>query len=316
MELNQLKKEVKVIGKAKSIDRVRQGQTRNGKQYLAYSLNVMVENKKNETLDEIKVDFFATEGTAPYKSQNTFYNEAKLVDVDGYAEANTVSIFGEVDFREYKSRKSDREVSFNPIKGVFVHRLDEEMKHRAVANVETVITNIEDKLNDEDLPTGEKVITGFTVGYNEQIVELTDLIVPQSLAEDFVKIYKPKQTALLTLQFINRAVKGEQANDDNEEEEVQSAFGVIADTGAGVPTFTKYDNRTLVIGGSKPYLDDGELSEDEIEHALELRKEQKSRNLDVQNTPKQQPKQENKNTEDVFNQGFGNSQANDDIPDF
>ena len=118
MELNQLKKEVKVIGKAKSIDRVRQGQTRNGKQYLAYNLNVMVENKKNETLDEIQVDFFATEGTAPYKSQNTFYNEAKLVDVDGYEEANTVSIFGEVDFREYKSRKSDREVSFNPIKAL------------------------------------------------------------------------------------------------------------------------------------------------------------------------------------------------------
>src|SRR5699024_8867548 len=116
------------------------------------------------------------------------------------------------------------------------------LRYRAVANVETVITNIEDRLNDEDLPTGEKVITGFTVGYNEQIVELTDLIVPQSLAEDFVKIYKPKQTALLTLQFINRAVQGEQV-DDNEEEEVQSALGVLADTGPGVPTWTRYDTR-------------------------------------------------------------------------
>lgn len=316
MELNQLKKEVKVIGKAKNIDRVREGQTRNGKDYLAYTLTVMVHNKKNDTLDEIRVEFFSTEGTAPYKSQTKYYNEAKLADNTSYDEADLISIFGELDLQEYKNRRTDKETSFNSIKGVFIHRLDEDMKHRAVANVETVITGIEDKLNEEDLPTGEKTLTGFTIGYNEQIIELVDLTVPTSLAENIAKIYKPNQTAMLTLQFINRAINNEKEDNSEEEEEIVSAFGTIADTNAGSPTFTSYDNRTLVIGGTQPYLDDGELSEDEIEHALQLRKEQKSKNLEVKNfAQKEQSSSKDSSTEDVFNQGFG-STGNDDVPDF
>lgn len=315
MELNQLKKEVKVIGKAKSIDRVREGKTRNGKSYLAYTLNVIVKNEKNNTLDEIKVEFFSTDGTAPYKSQSKFYNEAKLSDDVGYEDADLVSVFGELGLQEYKNPKADKETSFNSIRGVFIHRLDEDMKHRAVANVETVITSIEDKLNEEGLPTGEKTVGGFTIGYNEQIIELIDLTVPSSLAEELGKVYKPHQTVQLTLQFINRAVKDDnQEVEQEQEKEVVSAFGTIADTDAGSPVFTSYDNRTLIIGGTPPFLDEGELSEDEIERAIQLRKEQKSKNLEVRDyTPKQETKQNNK--DDVFNQGFG-STGNDDIPDF
>lgn len=314
MELNQLKKEVKVIGKAKSIDRVREGQTRNGKDYLAYTLTVMVKNEKNNTLDEIRVEFFSTDGTAPYKSQTKYFNEAKVSDNVGYNDADLVSVFGELDLQEYKNRKTGKETSFNSIKGVFIHRLDEDMKHRAVANVETVITSIEDKLNEEDLPTGEKTLTGFTIGYNERIIELVGLTVPSSLADEISKIYKPHQTTQLTLQFINRAVNDD-SQQEEQEEEVTSAFGTIADTDAGSPVFTSYDNRTLVIGGTPPFLDEGELSEDEIEQALKLRKEQKSKNLEVKDyTPKQETKK-NDNTNDVFNQGFG-SEGNDDVPDF
>ena len=315
MELNELKKDAKIIGKAKEITKVRQGKSKkSGKAYIAYNLIVMVENKAKGIVDEIKVEFFSMEGNAPNKSQLKFFEEGKTVVADGYDNADIVDIVGNLSFNEYVSKSSNKYVFFNSLNGVFIHRLGEEgkdTKHKAVANVETVITDISDKLNEEDLPTGEKVLQGFTIGYSEEIIPIKDAIVPGVLAESFSKVYKPNQTATLTYQFVNRAIVEDDSQEPDEEEEVIPAFGSVADIETKGKVFTKYDTRTLLVGGLKPYDDDFALSQDEIDYAKELRtkKETEVKNTvpmsasDYPEPPKDEtPKQT----------GFGS----DDIPDF
>lgn len=310
--LNELKREMKVIGKAKDIQRVRQGQAQSsGKNYLAYTLVVMVENTKTGTVDDIKVDFFSMEGSSPYNSQTKFLEGGKTIANSSLEEADIVSIAGRVELEEYVN-KNGNHVVFNKLQGAFIHRLDEDMKHRAVANVETVITDIKDKLDDDDLPTGEKVLNGFTVGYKENIIVIKEAIVPKQLAEDFVKLYRAGQTAMLTYQFINRAIK-EDREEVVEDDAPTAAFGAVADIDAGRgKSFTRFDTRTLIVGGLQPYDEDLALTEDEINEALKLReakeKEVANSHYDVPAPPKKAvEKAENNNP-------FGVS--TDDIPDF
>lgn len=304
--LNELKREIKVVGKVKSIDRVREGEAKkSGKKYLAYTMYVMVENKKTGTVDDIRVDFFAMDGSAPFKSISKFLEEGKTVANTSKEEADLVTIAGRLELEEYVN-KEGKHVVFNKLQGAFIHRLDEDEKHRAVANVETVITDIKDKLDEDDLPTGEKVLNGFSIGYNDEVIVINEAIVPKQLAENFVKIYRTGQTAMLTYQFINRAV-------DNEEEEVEdeapvAAFGAVAEIETG-KKFRSYDKRTLVVGGLQPYDEDLALTKDEIDQALKVREEKESelinKTYDVPIKPKAEVKESN-------NQAFGS----DDIPDF
>lgn len=111
MELNELKKDAKIIGRAKEITKVRQGKSRkSGKAYIAYNLIVMVENKAKGIVDEIKVEFFSMEGNAPNKSQLKFFEEGKTVVADGYDNADIVDIVGNLSFNEYVSKSSNKYV--------------------------------------------------------------------------------------------------------------------------------------------------------------------------------------------------------------
>lgn len=308
-ELAQLKNEVTIVGKAKQISNVKEEVSKKGKPYLKYNLSVMVENKEKGLIDEIIVSFFSMEGSKPYKSQKKFLDEGKTIENDGYDNADEVSILANLEFNEYVSRKSEKYVSFNSLGGVFIHRLDEPERHKVLGNVETIITDISDRLNEEGLSTGEKLVQGFTVGYNESIIPINDAIVPSVLAENFGNIYKEKQTATLTYQLIRRAIDVEPEHE--EEEEPQAAFGVVADVSRGRQTFTNYENKTLIVGGQKPLKDGTELTEEEINKALELRKEAEalvknskpSKASDYPEPPK---------TETSSGPAFGS----DDIPDF
>ena len=312
--LNELKREMKVIGRAKDIERVREGEAKSsGKKYLAYTLIVAVENEKTGTVDDIKVDFFSMEGSSPYTSQTKFLAEGKTVANSSREEANVVSIAGRIELEEYVN-KNGKHVVFNKLQGAFIHRLDEDMKHRAVANVETVITEIKDKLNEDDLPTGEKVLNGFTVGYKENVIVIKEAIIPKQLAEDFVKLYREGQTAMLTYQYINRVIK-EDKDEVVEDEAPTAAFGAVADIDAGrSKTFTKFDNRTLVVGGFQPYDEDLALTQDEIKQALELRKAKENEvvnsTYDIPAPPKETVKKAEENVG-----GFGGSGLSE-IPDF
>jgi len=311
--LNELKREIKVIGKAKDIERVRQGTAqKSGKKYLAYTLVVAVENEKTGTVDDIKVEFFSMEGSSPYVSQTKFLEEGKTVANTSPEEANIVSIAGRLELEEYVN-KDGKHIVFNKLAGAFIHRLDEDMKHRAVANVETVITDIKDKLDEDDLPTGEKVLDGFSIGYKEDVIVIKEAIVPKQLAEDFVKIYKPGQTAMLTYQFINRALNEEKV-EEVEDEAPQAAFGAVADIDAGRgKAFTRYDKRTLVVGGLQPYDEDLALTKEEIEQASKLRKQKEAEVVNSTYNVPAPPKETVKKAEENVG-GFGS--ASSDIPDF
>ena len=313
--LNELKREMKVIGRAKAIERVREGEARkSGKKYLAYTLIVSVENEKTGTVDDIRVDFFSMEGSSPYTSQTKFLQEGKTVENSSKEEANIVSIAGRVELEEYVN-KNGNHVVFNKLQGAFIHRLNEDMKHRAVANVETVITEIKDKLNEDDLPTGEKVLNGFTVGYKESVIVIPEAIVPQQLAEDFVKLYREGQTAMLTYQFINRAINDEEDKVEEVDDTPTAAFGAVADIDAGRgKSFTRFDKRTLVVGGLQPYDEDLALTQDEIKQALELRKQKEAEVVNSTYEVPAPPKETVKKAED--NVGFGNGFDNSSIPDF
>lgn len=308
-ELAQLKNEVEIVGKAKQISNVVEKVSKKGKPYLKYTLAVMVENKDKGLIDEILVTFFSMEGSKPHNSQKKFLENGKTIENDGYDEADEVSILANLDFNEYVSGKSGKYIAFNNLSGVFIHRLDETKKHKVLGNIETIITSIEDNLNEEGLANGEKLVKGFTVGYQEKIIPIKDAIVPSVLAENFANIYKENQTATLTYQLIRRAID----KDEPEEEETpQAAFGVVADLNTNKQTFTNYENKTLIVGGQPPLKDGTEFTQEEINKANEIRTEEETR---VKNTIPQKasdypepPKQEDKPSATSF--------GTTDIPDF
>lgn len=313
--LNELKRELEVVGKVKELQRFREGVSKkSGKRYMAYTLVIQIKNPKTGTVDDVRVEFFSMEGSSPYTSQLKFYNEGKTIADTSEEEADVVSIKGRLELEEYVN-KNGNHVVFNKLQGAFIHRLNKDeqeyngAKPRAVANVETVITEIKDKLDDDDLPTGDKLLNGFTVGYKEDIIVIEDAIVPKQLAEDFSKFYKEGQTAMLTYQFINRVIKEEKA--EEVDDAPVAAFGAVADIDSG-KSFTSFDKRTLVVGGLPPYDDYLALTDEEIKQALSIRKAKEKEVANSHYDVPAPPKEEVKKAEN--NNPFGVS--TDDIPDF
>ena len=166
-----------------------------------------------------------------YKTLKQFPQEADIVKVGG-------ATFGVYDYKkDGVIRKS------NNISGKFFNRLEpkdlETTPQKAKFNVEGVIDKIEDVVNKEGVPTGEKKVTLNTIGYNGTIVPVM-LTVPTELAQGFASAgYYEGCVTEFEGNIINTV--------EIRTEQVQVAFG-----NPQVKTFKNYNKKLEICSGLLP----------------------------------------------------------------
>lgn len=266
VNLKQLQNNLRITGSLKEMNLERK-RTKKGED--AIMGHIVIASKIDDKLNEFRVEMFAKKTGKLYKSYNTIINEYQPAVAEGgkgvgLAAATRLTIEGNIDINDYISQ--DEMKTFNRFRGVFVRRVeDETVKDEAILQVELVVQNTLPHADKEGIENGEYKLQGFTVGYEQAIVPLFNMVVGTDLADVITEHYEPGSTGKLTF-----AVKSYQETEQAEEDPLADAagFGVQVDLDN---TVTTYVNELRVIGGLPPYLDGKELTEEEIAKAIQLR---------------------------------------------
>ena len=312
-QLRQLANSVEIVGTLKSKE-LEVKTSRAGNQYMSGKLVVVskFDNKINE--QSIKVMVMAT--SKLFKGIETVKNEYKSIDEHGEEVADRVRITGELKLNEYYNSQGTL-VRFNEIKGVFYNRLEpaDNQPDKSIASIETIIDEFVPELDKEQLPTGNYLVKGFTVGYGNDVVELQKAVVNSDLAQAFMNLYQSGQTGRLTFKLNNYV--------EVEEKEVEVAapthgFG-SQETVTSSNTIKNYVSNLEVIGGDMPYFGTKEYTQNEIETAKQVRA------LKLQTLQAPAPSTPPTNTgfgqgapslQDVANQMPSNMMNGNEMPDF
>lgn len=314
-QLRQLANSVEIVGTLKTKE-LEVKTSRAGNQYMSGKL-VVVSKFDNQIHEQsIKVMVMAT--SKLFKGIETVKNEYKSIDENGEAEASRVRITGELKLNEYYNSQGSL-VRFNEIKGVFYNRLEpaDDQPDKAIASIETVIKEFVPEIDKEQLPTGNYLVNGFTVGYGNDVIELQKAIVKSDLAQAFMNLYQPGQTGRLSFKLNNYV--------EVEEKEVEVAapthgFG-SQETVTGSNVIKNFVNNLEVIGGDMPFFGTKEYTPDEIAAAKKVRE------LKLQTLQAPAPSTPQTNTgfgqgapsnQDISNQmpsGMNNMNGNE-MPDF
>lgn len=315
IELRQLLNNVEIVGTLKSKDlEVKTSQA--GNKYM--SGKIVVASKFDGKIQEQVVKIFIMAKSKLFKGIETVMNEYKTIEKDGYEAADRIKVTGELKLNEYYNNQGNLN-SYNEIKGVFFNRLDatNDQPDKAIASIETIIKSFVEKLDKDQLPTGEYVVNGFTVGWGNEVIELRNCIVGPDLAQAFIDLYPSGTTGRLSFKLNNYV-------EVKEEEEVPAVIshGFGSTETVESRTIDNYVNNIEIIGGDMPFFGTKEYTPEEIENAQQVR------NLALQTLSSPAPETPQTNT--GFGQGApGSSPINDnqmpagmgkttttDMPDF
>ncbi|MDG0860398.1 hypothetical protein [Staphylococcus equorum] len=259
--LRELKNEVEIIGTLKSKELEMRTSKRTGKEFVTGKLVVLVETKGK--LHEIPVSIFAMKSSKLFKGIQTVSEEYKSIEDVGKDNATRLKVTGNLTLNEYQN-KDGKLIQFNEVQGVFYNRIeDQTIEDKAIADIEVVIDGFEDIMDSDQLPTGTKKVKGFTVGWNNSIIELVKAEIGEELAEPMENLYSPGSTGRLTFQ-VNNFVEVEQQI----VEQPSHGFG---STQTVEQVSKNYTNNIEIIGGDVPFLGTKEYTQEEIEKAKQVR---------------------------------------------
>ncbi|PHA62889.1 hypothetical protein [Bacillus wiedmannii] len=298
IELRQLSNSVEIVGTLKSKE-LEVKTSQNGNPYMSGKLVVqsVVDNKINE--QTIKV--FVMQSSKLFKGIDTVRTEYKTIDKDGKEAADRIKVTGELTLNEYYNNQGTL-VQFNEIKGVFYNRLDaaNDQPDKAIASIETIVESFVEKMDKDQLPTGEYSVNGFTVAWGSNVVELRNVIIGAELAQPFMDLYQPGSTGRLSFKLNNYV--------EVEEKEVEEpavpthGFG-STETVEGSNIIKNFVNNIEIIGGDVPFFGTKEYTPEEIDNA------KKVRDLKLQTLQAPAPETPQTNT------GFGHGAPSDkDVP--
>ena len=302
-QLRQLSNTVEIVGTLKTKE-LEVKTSKAGNQYMSGKLVVL--SKVDDKLNETAVKVFIMASSKLFKGIEAVKNEYKAIDDVGEENADRVRITGELKLNEYYNSQGNL-VQFNEVKGVFFNRLDStnDQPDKAIASIETVIDSFVEKLDQDQLPTGDYTVNGFTVGWGNEIIELKNAIVKADLANAFMSLYQPGQTGRLTFR-LNNYVEVEEKTEVVETAPTHG-FG-STETVESNNVVKNYVNNLEVIGGDMPYFGTKEYTPDEIQQAKQVR------NLKLQTL--QQPAPDTPQTNTGFGEGSPTFNPNDQMPDF
>ncbi|MED1093262.1 hypothetical protein [Bacillus paramycoides] len=277
-KLRRLENNVEVIGTLKSKDlEVRQSQA--GANYITGK--VVVQSNINNLINEQVIEVFVMASSKLYSGIVTVMNEYKTIEVDGMANADKVKVRGILKLNEFQNNQGIL-VQYNQVRGMMFNRLDKmsNVQDMARASIETVVEGFEQAVKN-GLSTGEYLVKGFTVGWNDEVIEFKDVIVGRELSQDFMNLYTNNSTGRLVFQLHSYA---------QEEKQAQSVgFGTTLDIKDAFETTKKYVRSIRVIGGDVPFFGSKEYTPNEIHLAKELRVQKLSDVKDKDNSSINKP---------------------------
>lgn len=264
-QLRQLSNSVEVIGKLKSKE-LEIKTSKNGNEYITGKLVVL--SKIDDKLNETAIKIFIMKSSKLFKGIETVKNEYKAMDDVGEENSDRIKVTGELKLNEYYNSNGTL-VQFNEVKGVFFNRLDttNDQPDKALASIDVVIDSFEQKMDKDNLPTGDYSVNAFTVGFGNEVIELKNAIVKSDLAQAFMGLYQPGQTGRLTFKLNNYVEIEEKV------EEVSApthGFG-STETVETNSVIKNYVNNLEIIGGDVPYFGSKEYSQEEIQKAKQIR---------------------------------------------
>lgn len=309
--LKALKNEVNVIGRVKEVN-LEEGTTRDGKENIKGNVIVLVEENVNGEVrsHDIRVrvysNKFKRDGNVNglFSGYETVMNEYKsIADTGNKHEADLVHVQGTLELNEFISRDG-KLISNNQVNAKFFNRIEaEDVKKRkgpkATATLEAVVDDIKDVIDSEGLPTDEKKLIGFNVDFfgtlreNSKPIIPFEAIVPGNLADAFDGLYEKGDTGKFTLKINNYA-------EDVKEEELKEEVSGFGNTEELQDVKRNFVNNLEVIGGTEPYNNGREYSEEQIEEAKEFRKKATDR-LEESYVPSDIP------SDNAFGEGSKNS---------
>lgn len=291
--LKQCVNQLEIIGELKS-KTVKRGVTKDGTPTISLDLVIcskVAENKVNE----VKVNLWAKQGSKLYAGYETIANEYKTRVDNEVGERLKVS--GNIDLNEFINKNDGTLISRPKLKGVFIKRLEasDAIVDSCGAVIECVIIGQQDEIKDGKL-TGRKLINLYTVGYNESIIELKDVVVREDLARQFSQIYNINSTGKLFLEINNYAVVKEQEVKPTQTVGFGSTLNVMPDENI----VKDYVNEIVIIGGDMPMLVGmGAFTNEEIEEMKRIRNNKLQEILSTPLVP-----QNSSSTPNGFGDGF------------
>ncbi|ETT73186.1 MULTISPECIES: hypothetical protein [Bacillus] len=259
-KLRRLKNNVEVIGTLKSKElEVRRSEA--GANYITGKL--IVQSNINNLINEQVIEVFVMASSKLYSGVETVMNEYKTIEADGVVNADRVRVRGILKLNEFKNNQGIL-VQYNQVRGMMFNRLDKtsDVQDKANASIETVVEGFEAVVKD-GLATGEYLVKGFTVGWNDEVIEFKDVIVGQEVAQDFMNLYPQNSTGRLVFQLSSYVEEEKQAS--------SPGFGTTLDMKETFETTKKYTRSIRVIGGDVPFFGTNEYTTEEIYQAKQLR---------------------------------------------
>lgn len=274
VKLKELENNVRISGILKEVNlEIKPNKKEPNIKQIMGNIVVMVEDPTKKVVNEHEINLFAKESSKLFKGYVTVMNEYKAADVVGKENADLVTVQGSLDENKYLG--SDGIVKqFNRIRGLFVNRVEALEKHEALAQMEVVVQGITpNEIIVDGVPqqNGELKLNVLTVGYNNTVNKIHDIIVPTNLANTIQQAYMQGSTGKLTFEIQNYVELVETKPDPLAE---QGGFGMQVDLGGAVK---KYNRKLLVVGGFPPYYDERAMSEDDIRFMNQIR------NLEIDN---------------------------------
>lgn len=287
-----------VVGTLKSKE-VKFGTTANGDSTI--SLDLIVASNDVDKVHENRIRLWAKNTSKLYNSYVTVANEYKTIAEHG-ADADRVKITGSLEMNEYYSSNAGEIKTYNNLRGVFVNRLDKELKDEVGAVVECVITGTSDEISKEGVPTGRKKVNILTVGYGPSIHEIQNVLVEKELAQQFVQMYPLNSTGKLYLKVNNYSVK-------SEPEETTQTIGFGTALSNMPDTAVKdYISEIIIVGGDMPNV----ANRFTIEQIGEMKKQREMARNEKMNSAAATPPV---STPSGFGSGFdGGFGSNGDMP--
>lgn len=259
-KLRRLKNNVVVIGTIKSKNlEVRKSEA--GANYITGKL--VVQSNINNLINEHVIEVFVMASSKLYSGVVTVMNEYKTIEADGMANADRIKVGGILKLNEFKNNQGIL-VQYNQVRGMMFNRLDKtsDVQDMADASIETVVEGFEAVVKD-GLATGEYLVKGFTVSWNNEVVEFKDVLVGQEVAQAFMNLYPQNSTGRLVFQLRSYVEEVKQAS--------SFGFGATVDIKETFETTKRYTRSIRVIGGDVPFFGSKEYTPEEIYQAKQLR---------------------------------------------
>ena len=219
-----------------------------------FKLKMLIETKDGDKVNNHFVEKSTPVGNKIHKGLLTVVNEYKKGDL--------IRVSGNVTVNEWF--KEDVINSMVKLETTFFTRIEqdkvESTKELMEAKVEMVITGIDPELDIDGLPTGNLLVSGMSVGYNNRINPFENLIVDKKIAKPFENLYTVGQTGVLNLRFHNYAVVKEEETAD-----ITLGFGEDNEQ-ISTSTAKSYERKIEVFGGSQPITDGTEYTPEDIEN--------------------------------------------------